>query len=198
MSSDIYDDEKDVLLDHEYDGIRELGNPMPRWWVLGFWFTIVFGLAYLAHYHVLGTGPSDVEEYLAEMDAARAPTGGPEQPGTTEPAAPVQLVFLTDQASLDKGKTLYGGICFACHGANGEGLVGPNLTDAFAVAGCDIESMVTSIRKGFPEKGMPAFGGGGPMNDQQLVELASYLHSLQGSNPANAKPIDPARELPCP
>jgi len=193
-TSDIWDDEKDVLLNHEYDGIRELDNHMPRWWVLGFYATIVFAVVYMAYYHVFG-GPSDIDEYNAEMAAAAianpAVQAGPSLDYST-------LVALSDETSLARGKTLYGAICFACHGAAGEGTIGPNLTDNFSVHGCDLESVIVSTKIGFPELGMPPYGGGKVLNDEELHLLGSYILSLGGTNPPNAKPIDPAREIACP
>ena len=194
-TSDIWDDEKDVLLNHEYDGIRELDNHMPRWWILGFYFTIAFAVVYMAYYHVLG-GPSDVDEYNAEMAAAAATAVPAHQTG---PAMDYStLVALTDEESLAQGKTIYGTICHVCHGAGGEGLVGPNLTDAYSVHGCDLTSLITSTKTGFPELGMPPYGGGAVLSDEQLHLVSSYILSLSGSNPANAKPIDPSREIACP
>lgn len=192
--SDIWDDEKDVLLDHEYDGIRELDNHMPRWWILGFYFTIAFSVVYMAYYHVFG-GPSDIDEYNAELAAAEATAKPAHQTGPSMDYS--TLTALTDEASLAKGKAVYGTICFACHGANGEGMVGPNLTDAFSVHGCDLASIIISTKTGFPELGMPPHGGGKVLNDEELHQLASYILSLYGTNPPNAKPIDPAREIAC-
>lgn len=194
-TSDIWDDEKDVLMSHEYDGIRELDNHMPRWWILGFYACIAWSVVYMAYYHVFG-GPSDVDEYNAEMAAAAATAMPAHQTG---PAMDyTTLVALTDDASLASGKTVYGTLCFACHGSNGEGTIGPNLTDGFSVHGCDLVSLITSTKTGFPDLGMPPYGGGAVLNDEQLHQLASYILSLKGTNPANAKPIDPAREIACP
>lgn len=194
-TSDIWDDEKDVLLNHEYDGIRELDNHMPRWWVLGFYASIVFAVVYMGYYHVFG-GPSDIDEYNAEMAAAASTVTPAHQTGPSMDYS--TLVALSDEASLAKGKTLYGSICFACHGAAGEGSIGPNLTDDFSVHGCDLASIITSTKSGFPELGMPPYGGGKVLNDEELHLLASYILSLGGTDPANAKPIDPAREIACP
>lgn len=193
QQADVFDDEKDMLLDHNYDGIRELDNHMPRWWIFGFYFTILFAVLYMMFYHVLGWGPSSDGEYQMEMASAVKPPAV--DSGT--PADWANLVYLSDAESVEKGKVLYNQICNVCHGANGEGLVGPNLTDAFWIAGCDLPSVMTSIKTGFPAKGMPAYGGGKALNTDELVLVSSYIHSLQGSNPANAKPIDASREVAC-
>jgi cytochrome c oxidase cbb3-type subunit 3 len=194
QQADIFDDEKDVLLDHNYDGIRELDNHMPGWWVFGFWFCILFAVLYLLFYHVLGWGPSSKGEYEAEM--AGVVSQRPTTP-TVNTDDWVELTFLTDVESVEKGKVIYNTICNVCHGANGEGLVGPNLTDEYWVNGCDPKSIMISVQTGFPAKGMPAYGGGKQLNTDELQLVSSYIHSLKGSKPANAKPIDPIRELIC-
>lgn len=193
--SDIWDDEKDVLLDHEYDGIRELDNHMPRWWILGFYFTIAFSVVYMAYYHVFG-GPSDIDEYNAQLAEAAANVKPAHQTGPSVDYT--TLAVLTDAESIARGKTVYGTICFACHGAAGEGMVGPNLTDAYAAHGCDLASIMNATKTGFPTLGMPPYGGGKVLSDEELQLVASYILSLKGSNPPNAKAIDPAREIACP
>lgn len=193
QQADVFDDEKDVLLDHNYDGIRELDNHMPRWWLFGFYFTIIFAVLYLMFYHITGWGPSSEEEYKIQMANAVVP----EKVDSGTPADWASLEFLSDEAQLAEGKVLYNQICNVCHGANGEGLVGPNLTDEYWITGCDLPTMMTSIKSGFPAKGMPAYGGGAPLDANQLQLVASYIHSLEGTNPANAKPHDPARETAC-
>lgn len=186
-------DEKDKLLDHEYDGIRELDNHMPRWWVLGFYFTIAFAAVYLVYYHMAG-GPSSQQEYEAELkDAGRTTTGA-----AVVPAAGTGLKVLTDAASLAAGEKLFvAQTCSACHQANLAGLVGPNLTDEYWMHGCDFTTVVSNIRKGFQQKGMMPYGNGKPMGDEDLQKLVSYIFSKAGSNPAGAKAIDPEREKKC-
>lgn len=182
-------DEKDKLLDHEYDGIRELDNHMPRWWVLGFYFTIVFGIVYMVYYHFAG-GPSSDKEYQMEMAAA----------GGSKPVAVADtgLKPLTDAASLAEGKALYvSQTCSACHKDDMGGLVGPNLTDDFWIHGCDFTTVMGNVRKGFQQKGMMPFGNGKPLQDAELQKLVSYVFSKHGSAPAGAKAIDAEREKKC-
>lgn len=191
--AEVFDDERDLLLDHNYDGIRELDNHMPRWWLLGFWLSIFIAIGYMMFYHVLGLGQNQIEEYEEEM--ANAVTVKKVEPSNA--ADWVNLTYLTDSESIGKGKGLYNSICNVCHGGNGEGLVGPNLTDEYWMHGCDLTSVMTSIKVGFASKGMPAYGGGKALDTDELHNLASYIHSLKGSKPANAKPIDAAREVVC-
>jgi cytochrome c oxidase cbb3-type subunit III len=198
----IFDDEQDVLLNHEYDGIQELDNPMPPWWLYGFYFTIALGVVYLLWYDVLGIGPSQSEEYQRELAAAEEmygtdPGAGPGA-GTTVDYASLEI--LTDQASLDAGRTIYTNpaqLCVTCHGANAQGLVGPDLTNDYWKHGCDLPSLMTSVKSGFPQQGMPPYGSGSRLSDEELQQLASYLISLRGSNPDGAKAPDMSRSVQC-
>ncbi|MCB0279119.1 MAG: c-type cytochrome [Calditrichaeota bacterium] len=197
----------DKLLDHEYDGIRELDNSLPNWWLNGFYFTIFFGIGYLLLYHVFGWAPDQKTEYRNEMVSAfakynpseyRAKITGTEM--ARVPKNEFKFTVLTDQASIDAGRKIFlkpQQLCFTCHGQNGEGLVGPNLTDEYWLKGCDIDSIVKSIRTGAPEKGMLPYGSGQKLSDQELQQLASFIISLQGSNPANAKAPDLTRAVKC-
>ncbi|TVQ10674.1 MAG: hypothetical protein EA364_12015 [Balneolaceae bacterium] len=196
----IFDDEQDKLLNHEYDGIQELDNPMPPWWLYGFYFTIALSVVYLLWYDVLGIGPSQSEEYQREMAAAAEMYGVDPgaAPGTTVDYAALEI--LTDQASLDAGRIVYTNpaqLCVTCHGANAQGLVGPDLTNEYWKHGCDLPSLMISVKVGFPQQGMPAYGSGSRLTDLQLQQLASYLISLRGSNPDGAKAPDMSRSERC-
>lgn len=185
---EIRPEDKDKLLNHEYDGIKELDNHLPRWWVWGFYFTIAFSVVYLIYYHIAG-GPSSAQEY--EMEMAKAPKRQMEQTLTG-------IALLKDEESLRAGEGLYTQkACVGCHGPALGGLVGPNLTDDYWIHGCKLEEIAKSIRTGFPEKGMPPYGNNQPMNDQELSQLISFIISKKGSNPPGAKPIDPKREKVC-
>jgi cytochrome c oxidase cbb3-type subunit 3 len=184
-------DDKDKLLDHEYDGIRELDNHMPRWWVLGFYFTIAFSVVYMIYYHIAG-GPSSDQEYQAEMAAS------PQKAQATVAVVDAGLKPLTDAASLAAGEKLYvAQTCSACHNANLGGLVGPNLTDDYWIHGCDYATVMNNVKKGFQQKGMMPYGNGKPLQDNELQQLVSYIFSKRGSNPPGAKAIDPEREKKC-
>jgi len=195
----ILDDERDLLLDHEYDGIQELDNKMPPWWLYGFYVTIAFSVVYLLYYDVLRWGPSQEEEYEREMAAAELRFGSV----AAEPESTLdftQLVALTDDVSLAAGKDIYmssRNLCATCHGGQGQGLVGPDLTNDYWKHGCDLSSIVTSIRVGFPARGMPAYGSMARLNDEELHQLASYIISLRGTNPPGAKAPDMSRSVEC-
>ncbi|AXJ02181.1 cytochrome c oxidase cbb3-type subunit 3 [Cyclonatronum proteinivorum] len=192
----ILDDERDLLMDHEYDGIQELDNNMPPWWLYGFYVTIIFAVGYLLYYDVLGWGPSQEEEYEIEMAMAAERYGIQE----TEARDFSQAVLLTDAASLERGREVFNAstnLCTTCHGQNAQGLVGPDLTNEYWKYGCDMESLMVSISEGFPTRGMPAYGSTVRIGDDDLAKLASYIISLRGTNPAGAKAPDMSRSERC-
>lgn len=193
----IFDDEKDKLLDHEYDGIRELDNHMPVWWLWLFYFTIAFGIGYMLYYEVLGWGPDQHEEYRQEIAAAEARYGTPDE---QEPAGAFAWTVSTDEADIQAGKELFmnpGQLCFTCHGNNGQGLVGPNLTDEYWLHGCKPEDIASSIINGYPDKGMLPYGSGTRLSNEQVQQLVSYIASIRGTEPAEAKEADMSRARPC-
>lgn len=202
MSVNVFDDEKDLLLEHDYDGIKELDNHMPKWWLYLFYITIVFAIVYLTYYVFTGIGPNQHELYEAEMAEAAEKYGlNPENnEGQAAAVASVEWKFETDAESIENGKAIFmstNNLCFTCHGNNGEGLVGPNLTDDMWLHGCSPEEIATSISTGFPDKGMIAYGSGARLSDEDLIDLISFIASLQGTEPANAKPVDAARATQC-
>jgi len=279
--------EQDILMSHNYDGIRELDNDLPPWWLWLFYITIGFAVVYMIHYHVLGTGdlmiaeyhkeydknwepgkavqtgsgaleyrspfyrseeystPLQIKERLAVLDAERAQlltqlsikegaaavdAGGlpvnamnfeellaaamlkasPEDlgrlqtefpkawelaqksggPGAGDAAAASvpeekQIQPLTDKASLEAGKLVYTTNCLACHGANGEGGIGPNMTDEYWIHGAGMNNMIHTINVGVPAKGMITWKG--VLKDEQILQVASYILTMYGTNPPNAK-----------
>lgn len=190
---------RDELLNHEADGIREFDNDLPRWWLYGFYFTILFGVLYVVNYHMLASpfmGDKTVAaEYAAEVAAAAA--AAPPKPA---PAAPASVVALTDADSMAKGKAIFESQthpCAACHRADLGGLVGPNLTDEYWLHGCKASDVVQTIKTGFPTAGMLPYGGGPALTDEQLLQLASYVLLQRGSNPPAAKARVPDRDVEC-
>jgi len=191
---------RDELLDHEADGIREFDNALPRWWLYGFYVTIVLAVVYMFNYHVLATPlvgkRGMVAEYNAEVEAARA--AAPRRAAGTGGGA--ALVALADPASLEAGKHIFEGpdnVCYSCHRPDLGGMIGPNLTDDKWLHGCGVEAVARSIKTGYPVKGMMPFGTGKMLTDQQLLQVASYVVSKRGTNPPNPKPIEPDRDVDC-
>ncbi len=168
-----------LLSGHEYDDIRELDNKLPKWWVWLFIITIVFSVVYVIIYDLLRVAPYQQDEYKAEMEAAAAAGLGS---GST--IALADTVALSDQASLDAGKLVWEKQCKVCH-LEGQGLVGPNLTDDFSIHGCSFRDVVNIIVVGAPEKGMISWKA--QLTQQQIKEVASYTMTLRGAQLPNPK-----------
>ena len=176
--------EADVLLDHDYDGIKELDNALPPWWKWGFYFTVVVAVIYMFRFHVSKTGPTPLQEYDHEMKIAAAKMEIFRQ--ISREAFDEKTVTLADAAGIAAGKKIYTGTCFPCHGANGEGnAVGPNLTDKYWLHGGSLGNVFKTISIGVPDKGMQAWGK--TFSPTDIKNLSSFVLSLQGTNPANAK-----------
>lgn len=185
--------DKDTVLEgHDADGILEFDNDMPLWWLIGFIFTIVFAFGYIVQYH-MAEGPTSKQEYEQEVAAfnkSKEPAGAAQ--------AAVVLNPLTDTASLDAGRAIFTGptnTCFTCHRSDLGGIVGPNLTDEYWLHGGELTSIMKSIKTGYPDKGMQPFGTGARLSDRQVLQVASFILSMKGTNPPNPKPIDPARDV---
>lgn len=198
---------RDEILDHEADGIREFNNDLPRWWLYGFYFTILLGAVYLVNYHVLPeplVGPASIQaEYEADVaaaEAARPAAASAPMPGGTSGTA-VAMVALTDEEDLEEGEEIYNSAthpCAACHKPDLGGLVGPNLTDDQWLHGCAVSDLVNAVKVGFPLQGMLPYGGGPALTDREVLQLASFILAKRGSTPEAAKAPDPSRDKPCP
>ncbi len=178
----IVGEHKDILIeDHSYDGIHEFDNDLPPWWKYSFYATILFGIAYLLHFHVFETGKLQTDEYKVEMEQAALLSANE----VSDPNAKTDFKVLTDAPAIESGKTIFAQNCAACHGKNAEGMVGPNLTDEFWLHGGDVNDIFHTIKFGVTSKGMVAWEK--KLNKDQTLQVASYILSLQGSKPANAK-----------
>ncbi len=178
------DKEIDLDLGHDYDGIRELDNSLPPWWIYGFYITILFGCVYLWRYHVSHTAPSSAEEFQIAMKAADVEKAEYLK-NSANNIDETTVKLLTGEADLAAGKTVFQTTCFACHGKNGEGIVGPNLTDDYWLHGGSIQSIFKTIKYGYPEKGMKSWKD--DYSPIQIAQIASYVKSLKGTNPPNPK-----------
>jgi len=172
---------------HEYDGIRELDNKLPRWWVYLFYVTIIFAVVYLLGYHVTNWWPLQEEEYNVEM-ALQAEI----EKANPAPVADLEnMVPMTAEADLAAGLDTYKKICSVCHGQNGEGLVGPNFTDEYWIHGdsvnntISIKNLYQVVITGVIEKGMISYKD--QLSPVQIQQVLSYILSLQGTKPANPK-----------
>ena len=177
------DQEETVETDHEYDGIRELDNNLPPWWKWGFYVSIVFAGIYLMHFHVLNNGDLSAAAY--EKQIAEAAVEVEDYLKSQKMNVDEHNVeLLTEKVALMTGASLFDQYCKVCHGANGEGLVGPNLTDPYWIHGGDIQAIFTTVKYG-AERGMKSWKD--ELNPIQMQQVSSYIKSLEGTNPANAK-----------
>lgn len=167
-----------LLADHEYDGIKELDNDLPSWWVWLFIITIVFSLVYLVRLWVFRADDLIQEkEFQKEMAAA---------PKANKPVEELAMVYLEDELSLANGKETWTKVCSVCHLADGGGLVGPNMTDKYWIHGNTVEDMFAVLTNGIIEKGMISYKD--QLSPRQRLEVISYIMlKLQGTTPANPK-----------
>nr|WP_121272348.1 cbb3-type cytochrome c oxidase N-terminal domain-containing protein [Pedobacter schmidteae] len=180
--------EKDLVMEHEFDGIAELDNPTPAWFMVLFYGTILFAAGYMINYHVIGWGKSQEQEYAAELQQAednriamlQKPGGGGANKINEN-----NVEASTDKAVLEAGGALFKTACTPCHGEHAEGAVGPNLTDEYWLHGGTAKAIFKTIKYGVPEKGMVAWEK--QMNAKQISDITSYIISLKGSKPAGAK-----------
>lgn len=175
--------EADVLLDHDYDGIRELDNALPPWWKYGFYVSIVAGVIYMFNFHVFGTGKNPTEEYAAEMERAKIEIA--EYNAKSKDKIDENNIAMPAAAGIAKGKELYGANCWACHGKLGEGGAGPNLTDDYWIHKGSLNDIYQSIKHGYPEKGMQAWEK--QFSPKEISYLTGYVKTLRGTNPPNPK-----------
>ncbi|MBI3850265.1 MAG: c-type cytochrome [Verrucomicrobia bacterium] len=172
-----------LLLDHEADGIRELDNKLPRWWVWLFYITIIFAAIYLSYYHVFDLGKLSAAEYEEERAAGEklksaTMTKFESTIGSLEPSK--------EPAVLNAGRQTFMTLCAPCHRPDGGGLVGPNLCDDYWIHGSNFVDNVKTIWNGVPEKGMITWKT--TLNPKQIHEVASFIYTFRGTKPPNPKP----------
>lgn len=178
------EEEKDIELEHDYDGIKELDNDLPPWWVYLFYATIVFSVIYLGKYHLFG-GDNQYQEFERAMEVAQKQIEEYKK-NAPDLLTADQVVVLTDPADLAAGKIVYEANCVACHKADGGGSIGPNLTDEYWILGGDIKDIFHVISEGGRDgKGMVPWKQ--QISPSDIAKVASYILSLQGSNPPDAK-----------
>lgn len=176
--------QEQLLLDHDYDGIKELDNNLPPWWVYLFYLCIVFGVVYMLRYEVFG---ADNQEMELKKEVAQAKIEIAEYMKTAPDLMDEKSVtLLTDPADLAIGKEIFSSNCAACHRADGGGQIGPNLTDDRWILGGGIKNIFhTLVNGGRDGKGMISWKG--TLKPKEMQKVASYILSLQGSNPPDAK-----------
>ena len=176
--------EKDVMLDHDYDGIRELDNQLPPWWKWLFYVTIVFSFVYIIYYHASGTDKAQLAEYRNAMHDAEV-AHAERMKTAVGIINDANVSCLSDNVSLAEGGDIFIKNCVACHGDKAQGNVGPNLTDEFWIHGGGIHNLFRTITEGVPAKGMISWKN--QLAPAQIQKVASFVLSLAGTNPAGAK-----------
>lgn len=211
----------DELLDHDYDGIKELDNNLPKWWLWLFYLTIIYSVLYILYYHVTGIGYSQDEQYMSEVDpnfvrisAAdtrflgvlpeyHSPLFTPRQEITpfrllhqsgeveqyvemTPESDTTEYVAFTEPARIAAGRDIYIRNCAQCHGDQGQGGIGPNLADDYWLHGGTFSDITKSVIYGWPSQGMISWRG--QLKPDQILEVASFVQTLRGTNPPNPKP----------
>jgi cytochrome c oxidase cbb3-type subunit III len=177
-------EEGEIVLDHNYDGIRELDNKLPPWWVYGFYATIIFAVVYMARYHIFD-GADQVQEYETAIAEARLEIE--EYKRTAKDLVDVNTVeLLTEASDLKAGEGIFSGNCAACHKITGAGGIGPNLTDDYWILGGGIKNVFKTISEGGRAgKGMVAWKT--DLKPAEMAQVASYVLSLHGTDPVDAK-----------
>jgi cytochrome c oxidase cbb3-type subunit III len=179
-------EESNMLLEGEYDGIKELDNPTPAWFMYLFYITIVFAVCYLLIYHVFNAAPLQYQEYRNEMAvAAKEKAVYLAKAGNMVDENTVKLT--AEPAVISSGRAIFTQRCTPCHGVNGQGVtgLGPNLTDDYWLHGNKINEIFKTIEYGVASKGMPTWET--QLSPKQISDVANYVKSIHGSNPPNPK-----------
>ncbi len=184
LGSKPIEEEGEIVLDHNYDGIRELDNKLPPWWVYGFYATILFAVVYMVRYHVFD-GVDQEEEY--QIAVAQAQVEIEEYKKTAKDLVDFNTVeLLTEIGDMKAGEAIFTGNCVACHKVGGGGGIGPNLTDDHWILGGGIKNVFKTISEGGRAgKGMVSWKS--DLKPAEMAQVASYVLSLHGSNPQDAK-----------
>jgi cytochrome c oxidase cbb3-type subunit 3 len=165
-----------ILAGHEYDDIKELDNKLPRWWLWLFILSCVWAVIYLFTFDVIKVFPHQEQEFKNEIA---------NNPLIVIASYDTNQVVLTDPASIAAGKDVFDKQCVACHLAQGQGKIGPNLCDTFAIHGCGFKDYLKIINIGVPEKGMISWKN--QLSQAQISQVSSYLMTLKGTNPPDPK-----------
>ena len=175
--------DRDRLLGHDYDGIEEYDNPLPSWWTWIFVATIVFSVGYWGYYQ-LGPGPSVIALYEQDVrdNAVRAAAVAPAE----APDEARLVALMKDTVAMAGAREVFAIRCSPCHGPQGQGIIGPNLTDEYWLHGGTLTEIRHTITEGVPEKGMVPWKD--QLKPQEISAMAAYVASLRGTNPPNAKP----------
>lgn len=185
MNENKRDVEEAPLTGHEYDGIQERDNPLPAWWLFTFFATIIFSFIYYTHYEISGIAPTLLDELKIDMQKIEELQQASASKGSQFSEEQLQAMMSAAGVS-EQGTQVFTGKCAACHGQNGEGLIGPNLTDNYWIHGKGSRADILAVvQKGVLEKGMPAWQGVLP--DAEVIAVSAHIFALKGTHPANGK-----------
>jgi cytochrome c oxidase cbb3-type subunit III len=174
----------DAPVVHEYDGIEECDNHLPRWWLWTLYGAIVFSIGYWFHYHTFKTGMGPTAAYEAEDAAFKAAEA--EKLKKAGAVTPELLVKLSkDPATIKQGQDVFKSTCMSCHLETGGGSIGPNLTDAFWLHGGKPDQIYKTIKEGVPAKGMASWGP--VLGEERVRAAAAYVLSIKNTNVAGGK-----------
>ena len=171
-------DDKDLLLDHEYDGIQELDNNLPMWWLWTFFGAIIFAFIYWLHYSFTQDGPNLDEELASGLAKIEQQRKAGEVQATNKKE-------MSEDEWLKLGGSLFKSNCASCHREDGGGTIGPNLTDSYWIHGSDTENLTNIVKKGILDKGMPPWEN--ILRPQQVQAVVKYVESMKNTNVKNGK-----------
>lgn len=178
--------EDEILTDHDYDGIHELDNRLPPWWLWGFYASIVFAVVYLIRFHVTQTAPLSGEEYAIELQMAEEAVASSSSANAGPAIDENTVTYLSDAETIQTGLEVYTSRCVACHAEGGAGLAGPNLTDEYWINGGGIKNIYKVISNG-GRKGTAMIPWKSQLSPEKIQAVSSYIMSIAGTNPANGK-----------
>lgn len=173
----------DVQTDHDYDGIREFDNPLPRWWLLTFYGAVVFSVGYWFCYHTLGVGELPQAAYQSELAAMDAQLAAAAQKALTEEQL---LAMAQDHEVVQRGAAVFKQHCVACHGERAQGIIGPNLTDGYWLHGNKAKQIYQVVSGGVLEKAMPSWGP--VLGASKVKDATAFVLSLKGKNEPGKPP----------
>lgn len=202
LGSKPMEEEHDIILDHNYDGIRELDNNLPPWWIYSFYASIIFAAVYLVRYHVFD-GKNQYDEL--ETEYAQAAISIEEYKKNAKDLVDFNTVeVLTSAADIKAGQAIFETNCVACHMADGGGGIGPNLTDKYWILGGGIKNVFKTVSEGGRNgKGMISWKQS--LKPAEMAQVSSYVLTFQGTTPANPKEAEgdiwvdenaPAEDIP--
>ncbi len=168
---------------HVYDDIEEEDNRLPNWWLFILWATVIFAFGYWFYYHSAGLGPGSMEAYKAEAAEAARLAAKSKPPPTGDETL---LAMLNDPQQVQLGQQQFQTQCAACHGAKGQGVIGPNLTDAYWLHGAKPLEIQKVIAEGVVAKGMPSWEK--PLGPDRVRAVAAYVLTLKGKNEPGKPP----------